>query len=252
MTAFTTNMMKGGAMLDDAARLAEAWQPELSASDNLQRVSDLNLLGKTTRARTDDVLLRILKPRFVDPGDQVMQALGRLLMRPDSFREACYYETSRDDALLAAFAEGPLYESYQRGRTTITVDEVKLWMADLSRDGQAPEWTDIVRTKVARGILAALRDFGILEGANHKRFATPRMTPLGFAYVAYREHEQGVSSRGIVESRVWRRWLLSPDRVTELFTQAERLGVLRYLQVGSSVRVDWIAGSLQEVARAAA
>jgi hypothetical protein len=239
-------------MLEDATRLAEAWQPDLSPQDNLRRVSDLNLLGKTTRTRADDVLLRILKPRYVDPGDQVMTALNQLLIRPDAFREACYYETSRDDALLAAFSEGPLFEWYQRGRTTVTIDEVKQWMSDLARAGQAPSWTDTVRTKVARGILASLRDFGILEGANQKRFATPRMTPLGFAYVAYREHEQGASSRAIVESPVWKRWLLGPDRVPDLFAQAERLGVLRYVQVGSSVRVDWIAGSLQEVARAAA
>jgi len=252
MSAFTSNMMKGGAMLDDATRLAEAWQPDLTADENLRRVSDLNLLGKISRARTDDVLLRILKPRFVDPGDQVMHALKTLLDRPDAFREACYYETSRDDALLAAFAEGPLYEWYGRGRTTVNLEEVKQWFSELAERGEAPAWTDNVRTKVARGLLAALRDFGVLEGAAHKRFATPRMTPLGFAYVAFRQHELGASSRRLAESAVWRRWLLDRDRVVELFTQVERLGVLRYLQAGSSVRIDWLAGSLEEVARAAA
>ena len=69
---------------------------------------------------------------------------------------------------------------------------------------------------------------------------------------AIREHEQGASSRALVTSRVWRRWLLDAPAVTELFNQAERIGVLRFSQAGSAVRVDWRATSLEEVARAAA
>ena len=80
----------------------------------------------------------------------------------------------------------------------------------------------------------------------------PRMTPHGFAYVAFREHEQGASSRALFTSPVWRRWLLDAARVAELFNQAERIGVLRFSQAGSAVRVDWRVGSLEEVARAAA
>ena len=51
MNTFTSNMMKGGAMLEDATRLVEAWQLDLTADENLRRVSDLNLLGKISRAR---------------------------------------------------------------------------------------------------------------------------------------------------------------------------------------------------------
>ena len=76
----------------------------------------------------------------------------------------------------------------------------------------------------------------------------PRMTPHGFAYVAFREHEQGASSRALFASPVWRRWLLDATRVAELFNQAERIGVLRFSQAGSAVRVDWRVGSLEEVA----
>lgn len=78
------------------------------------------------------------------------------------------------------------------------------------------------------------------------------MTPRGFAYVAWREHEQGASSRALVTTRVWRRWLLDQDRVLHLFGQAARLGVLRFSSAGSAVRIDWVASSLEEVTRAAA
>lgn len=249
---FNSNIQKGGALLDDSRRLVEAWSDERDVEENLRRVVDDNLLGKPSLARAEDVVRRILRPRFVTPGPHVIAALKALLERPRSFAEACYYEATRDDQLLAAFAEGPLVGWYESGRTTVTVDETAAWLRTQADQGNAPAWSDSVCVKVARGLLAALRDFGILEGGTIKRFATPHVTPLGFAYVAFREHEQGRSSRGIVDSSVWRRWLLDGARVGDLFVQAERLGVLRFSQAGSAVRIDWRVGTLEEVTRAAA
>jgi hypothetical protein len=51
---------------------------------------------------------------------------------------------------------------------------------------------------------------------------------------------------------VWRRWLLDSARVTELFHEAARNGLLRFSSAGSSVRVDWLEHSLPEVARVVA
>jgi hypothetical protein len=53
-------------------------------------------------------------------------------------------------------------------------------------------------------------------------------------------------------SQVWRRWLLDPARVTELFQEAERQGLLRYSSAGSAVRVDWLQDTLSEAVCAVA
>ena len=122
----------------------------------------------------------------------------------------------------------------------------------LPNSGQTPPWTETIRTKVARGLLAALRDFGILSGAVRKEFAPPSLSIAGFGYVAFRLHEDGASSRALFASPVWRRWLLDPARVTELFHEAERQGLLRYSSAGSAVRVDWLQDTLSEVVCAVA
>jgi hypothetical protein len=249
---FTVNIQKGGAMLDDTRHLIDLWDDHLDGASNLRRIADANLLGKPSRKRSDDVLKRILGPRFVAPGPDVVPALRELRDDPRAFREACYYETTRDEDLLAAFAEGPVFQWYSEGRIGVTVEEVKAWLITLKVAGQLPELTDTVRTKVARGLLAALRDFGVLRGAVRKEFNTPGMSPKGFAYVAYREYEQGISARALVESTIWRRWLLDERWVNELFTQVDRLGLLHYSRVGSAVRIDWRAANLSEVARVAA
>jgi hypothetical protein len=251
MTVLSSRILKGGALLGDSRRLAELWNRDLPAEENLRTVDERNLLGKSSRARARDVLA-VLRARFVDLGPQVMPALQALVAHPAAFGDACYYETARVDGLLAAFAEGPLYEWFAAGRPVVSVEETAEWITGLVKAQRLPSWSEQVRARAARGLLSTLRDFGVLEGAVRKRFAVPGMSRVGFAYVAYREQEQGRSSRALVASPIWRRWLLDAPRVAELFAQAESLGVLRYSQVGSAVRIDWRVKTLEEVARAAA
>ena len=233
----TSNIQKGGALLDDCRRVVEAWDSARTPEENLCRIAEGNLLSKRSRTRSEDVLLRIIGPRLVAPGPHVIPALKGLLAEPRAFTEACYYEASRDDELLAEFAEGPLWSWWMVGRAGVGIGDVTIWLADLASEGRIAEWSDSVRTKAARGLLAALRDFGILRGGTRKEIAPPAISPRGFAYVAWREHEQGASSRALAASTVWRRWLLEPERVLDMFGQAARIGVLRFSSAGSAIRV---------------
>lgn len=252
MKPFNANIQKGGALLDDARRVVDVWDLDEDASWNLARISEENLLAKRSRARADDVLRRVIRPRLVEPGPHVIAALKQLLPLPRAFADAYYYEAARDDGLLAAFAEGPLFEWWERGQVGVDVQAVSAWLADLGESDQASRWTPTIRTKVARGLLAALRDFGILNGTVRKEFASVSLSNAGFGYVAFRLHEAGASSRALVSSTVWRRWLLDPPRVTELFHEAERQGLWRYSAAGSAVRVDWLQETLGEAVRAVA
>lgn len=245
VTGLTSRIIKAGALLEDTLRFLEAWDASLGPQANLARIRASGALGKT-RSRSEDVLL-ILRQRYVDPGPHVVATLRRLVGDPTAFREASYYETARSDALLGLFAEEALYEWFASGQPHLRVDDVRAW---LERDRRCPSWGSQTRQRVAQGILAALRDFGILEGSAGspcKRFASPRLSLRGFAYVALRERERGLSDRSLVASRAWRRYLLSPSDVRALFLEADRLGLLRYAEAGSVARVDWIVRSLEEV-----
>jgi hypothetical protein len=252
VTMLTSNILKGGALIDDARRLVEVWDLEEDAAWNLERIADQNLLAKPSRARADAVLQRVLRPRLVEPGPHVISAMKELWSSPRGFIEAYYFESTRADALLAACAEGPLFAWREAGRVMVNVDEVATWLAGLAVNGDTPAWGDKTRIEVARHLLAALRDFGILTGAVRKEFSRPSLSIAGFSYVAFRLHESGASSRALLTSSVWRRWLLDSGRVTELFHEAARNGLLRFSSAGSSVRVDWLEQSLSGVARAVA
>ncbi len=252
MTALTTNIQKGGALLDDARRVVEAWDLELSPEANIARIADENLLGKASRSRSDDVLLRILRPRLVAPGPHVIETLKELISYPRAFTEAYYFETTRDEKLLADYAEGPLYGWYRSGRLAVDVDMTVDWLTTLVASRRIPDWSSSIRTRVARGLLAALRDYGVLRGKSRKWIESPHLSLVGFAYVAYRLYQGGASSRSLIATNVWRRWLLDPQRVEELFSTADRHGLLRFSSAGSAVRIDWLVNSLPEATHAAA
>lgn len=249
---YSSNILKGGALLEDTRRLVDVWDDDLSGDENIDRILQLNLLGHPSRKRAADVLKYVMKRRFVEGADHCIPALRTMQVHQASFREACYYEASRSDALLTAFAEGPLFAWHSEGRIGVSVLDAVTWLRGLIAHGQLPEWSDQVVSRAAQGLLSTLRDFGVLKGAVRKEFAAPAISPQGFAYVAFREHQQGVSGRGLVEGTIWRRWLLDARWVNDLLNQVDRLGLLHYARAGSAVRIDWRFNDLSEVVRVAA
>lgn len=255
-TPYTSNLQKGGALLEASALLVSAWDGSLSAGDNLAAAVGANVFGAASAVRRGDLVDRILRPRLVDPGPHVMSAL-KVLLDADrhAFGDACYFEASRAEPLLAEFAEGPLFDWYTAGRTTITVDDVDPWLSALSRAGSAPDWSAAVRTRVARAVLATLRDFGVLAGVaggTRKEIGHPYPSVAGFAYTCWRLHELGVTAASLQSSSVWRRWLLAPTDVGALMADLAQHGVILLNRAGSVTRIEWSAATLAEAVHAAA
>lgn len=242
--AFTARIIKGGALLEDSRRFVEAWDPGLDAEANLERMLDENLLAKPTRNRAADVLA-ILRRRFLQDGAEVVEALRSLAPSPRAFRDACFYEAARDDELLASFTGEALFGWRRADRRQVDPTDVDAWLA-----GRVPAWSPPTRKRVAEGLLAAARDFGLLGGVVHKRIQTPALGLGGFAYVALRERTTRGSSRALMDSPVWRRYLLDDHDVRALFHQADRHKILRLSEAGTMARIDWLIDDLREVASA--
>ena len=248
MTEFTTRIIKGGALLAETRRLLEVWVDSEPADVNLERVRTLNLLGLPSRKRTQDTL-QILRQRFVDPEQQLLPAL-RLLSRDSSaFRDACYFEATRNDNLLAFAAETVLFDWWELGRSTVSTEQLESALLDTTPDPNLKAWADATRRRVVHGLLSAYRDFGVLEGKASKHLASPHLTFAGFAYTAGRLRQEGVA--GLPGNSVWQRWLLEDHQVRALFLEADRMGLLRYAEAGSVTRIDWVYSDLGDIVDAA-
>jgi hypothetical protein len=247
----TSRIIKGGALLEESRRFVETWDDALSPEDNLQAFRTKNLLGKRSRSRAVDTLA-ILRQRLVSGRQSTVPALRALAIRADAFRDACYFEAALNDDLLAHVAGSVLYNLRDRGWAKVTVEDVERALLD---DPPAPivvEWSKSTRTRVIHGVMSALRDFGVLEGMAVKHISPPHISFGGFVYVVGRLRELGESAPEIVAHKAWRWWLLDERQIRSLFLEADREGVLRFSDAGSTVRIDWIFNGLEEMVRAAA
>lgn len=248
----SSRIVKGGALLGDARLLVEHWDSSLTADDNLAVLVERNVFAKRSQSRASDVVHHVLRPRLVEPGPHVVEALRAIVNRSQAFSEAIAYEAARADPLLGRFFGDALWGWWAEGRLALSVSDAEDWLAGLMTSRAIPSWSPALTTRVAHGLLATARDFGLIAGAAKKRLAPVSLSPTGFAYVAFRLREQGATSRGLVESEVWRWWLLGPDDVERQCARAARAGVFHLSRAGSMIRLDWEADTLVEVVRAAA
>lgn len=227
-------------MLSDMRRLVAAWSEGLPASEAPRFV--MNTLGKPSLARARDTFVRAFRPRFLEGNPPAAWKLARVLedenADADTARALYYWITARSEGLIYRFVSVALMEADSVGNRCITVEFTMQWLqAELKASGKA--WTPTVTRKVARGLLAALRDFGILQGATTKALA-PRHCPLrAFALIAFCLHEFGADGRLLVEHPDWRLFRFDALEVERSFLECHQRRWLRYEAAGEIRRIDF-------------
>jgi hypothetical protein len=118
-----------------------------------------NLLNKRTRARLADVYRRTFLPRFVNgpiPGAwKLVRPLEDAQAAIQIVRPVYYWITAKSEPLLGDFCRDYILPRQAIVRAGIGTEEALNWLA-----AKGCSWSRSVATRVARGLLAALRDFG--------------------------------------------------------------------------------------------
>ena len=245
---YTSRLQKGGALLEDMRLLVRAWSDDTELGQR-DRVVAHNVLGKQSRARALDTLTCAFIPRFIRglPKDawRIVRPLEDRGIAIDILKPVYYWITARAEPILYDFACEELhrYEPQQE----VPTKDVASWVAErTSREGIA--WSPIVTQKVARGILATLRDFGLLDGRVKKRIAGAYLPVESFAYIAFVLQALGASAQRLVHHDDWCLFRLDRSAVERMFLESDRAGLLSYHAAGQIVRIDFPATSFEEMA----
>lgn len=249
---YASKIIKAGALLSDTKILLAHWDLAASTQDNLDRFRSENLFGKASRSRIEDIL-RIFRQRYL-VDTQVTRALVLLVeggFPAESLDRVLYFHSALSDRLLRDVVIEFLYPQQQRGRTDIRVDELQSMLSKWVSQGKtSAEWSDDTTRRVAQGLLATLRDFGILEGAVKKSLSPVYLSNTAFAYVAFYLKGQQASGKQLLDDPHWRLFFLSPEAVERFFFEAHQQGLLEYHAAGHVIRIDFPATSLNEYAHA--
>jgi len=247
---YNTRLLKGGALLDDMRLLVREWEGG-NLDKQKEEVIAGNLLGKRSRARVADTLRRTFVPRFVqgDPPEawRIVRALEDRQVPIEILRPVYFWVTARTERLLYDFVTDELSRLRKTQNFQVRTNEAAAWIKN-RLNGYEIQWSETVNLKVARGLLAALRDFGLLEGKAIKRIGSFHLPVEAFAYLAFAFHVEGTGSPRLLEHPDWRLFLLETGDVEHLFLEADRAQLLSYQAAGRLIRIDFSATDYNEMA----
>ena len=246
------NLTKGAANISDILRILELWDPDQeSRREFRERVVEWNLLGKTSRSRAADLWSAVFCRRYMpNASGQPARRLRQLAMSGvsrDVLDRILYYHAALAEHLLYRCATELLYEHRIRGVEQLIKRDVRRYLQTLEEDGSlVRSYSESVSDKLASSLLAALRDFCVLEGSAKKRLAPLQVPAEVVGYVTYALREEVQSAKRIIEHSDWRLYLLHPREVEARVIDVSGLGYFHYHAAGDIRRFDWTYSSLDE------
>jgi hypothetical protein len=248
--AYSSKIIKAGALLADTKTLLAQWDLAASVHDNVRRFRQENLFGKASRSRVEDVLA-ILRQRFLteEAVTKALVVLVRERLPAVALDRILYFHAARSDRLLHDAVTEILAPLQARGIIDIDVLEIqrplKKWVEQGKTSGQ---WSDPTVERIAQGLLSALRDFGVLQGAVKKRIAPAYLPVEAFAYVAFYLKQHQPSGAKLLEHPDWKLFFLNREGVERFFFEANQHGMLEYHAAGTVTRLTFPASTLEEYA----
>ena len=246
----TSRIQKGGALLGDMRQLVCQWYSKGANVAPHRFVRDV--LPKATQARASDTYVRAFLPRLIEgsPKDawKLCAALEDCLPSMEVVVPFYYWITARAEPILYRFTTEELYSMARSGAVAVGTSDVTNWIININaQEGRA--WSGIVTIKVARAMLAALRDFGVLAGASKKRIAASHLSLEAFALIAWCLRIQLEDNRDLKTHPDWRLFLLSPDNVERLMLEAHQHGWLHYQVAGAVTRIEFPSTTFNDYVR---
>lgn len=246
---YTSKIIKGGALMPDTVSILAAWDMAMSPEQNLDRLLRQNVLSKSSRMRSADVLT-VFRRRYVTSPDMLVGLVTLVRGFPAPYLSPLMYvQTALTDRLVFDFVVDFVGPRSLGWRREIFTAEVRAWLLDQVAAGKTEAaWSPATADRIAQGLLSTLRDFGALEGKAAKRTAILHLPLPAFAFLAFVVWSRTGSSRRFFADRVWRLFPLDRGSVERLLAEAHQEGLLQYQAAGRVVRLDFPAHRVEEYA----
>ncbi len=248
---YTSRIIKASALIADTKVLLGEWNLSQSVAENLNRARRENIFGKASRRRVKDIL-RIFRQRYFDDSD-IGGALVTLAQgdAPAQWLDSLlYFFAAQSDRTLRDTVVEVVYPRQVAGYTDLPVDYVVRAIRNWVAEGKTTTaWNDETIGRVAQGLMATMRDFGVLQGAAHKHMSPVYLPTPAFTLIAFwlKQHER--SGNRVLHSDDWKLFFLPVQGVERFFIEAHQEHLLNYQAAGSVIRIEFPANTLTEYAQ---
>src|ERR1700733_2040562 len=247
---YTSKIIKAGALIGDTKTLLSHWDVEASVDENINRMQRDNVFGKASRSRVEDILA-IFRQRYLTE-ESVTKALVILIRRKfpsAALDRLLYFHSARADRLLHDAVTELFVPMQARGLVDINVQNFQHSLTKWVDEAKTTSpWSESTVAHAARGLLSALRDFGVLQGAVNKKIAPAHFPIESFAYVVFYLRQHQPSGAKLIELPDWKLFFLSREGVERFLFEAHQRDLLEYHVAGSVTRLTFPVQTLEEYA----
>lgn len=247
---YRSKIIKAGALIADTKTLLSHWDVGVSVSENINQLHRDNVFGKASRSRVQDILA-IFRQRYLIE-ESVTIALVTFVRRKfptAALDRLLYFHSARADALLHDAVTEILVPMQARGLVDINVHDFQRSLGKWVKEGKTTgHWSAPTINRISQGLLSALRDFGVLQGAVNKRISAAHFPIESFAYVVFYLKQHQPSGAKLIELPDWKLFFLSREGVERFLFEAHQRDLLEYHVAGSVTRLTFPAATLEEYA----
>jgi len=238
-----------GAYIWETKRILEVYIETQDYDAVKEAVLEDNLLRKGSERYREDILTEIAGRYSIDKYSFTETPLIQVFKRPvgEPIQEwVLYYEFSQDP-LVSLLTTEFLYSEFHKGSLTVRKEDV-IEFLDQSKSEYPVigSWSENTLLSVAEHYLAAMKNFGLLEGNTQKEFRYVYLPEQVILYVLYSLFEDGTTTaEDVVDHQAWKLLLMDTDDVRDRLHDVSPSHV-RYEKRGSVERLEPKYESLKE------
>jgi hypothetical protein len=247
---YTSRIIKAGALIGDTKTLLSHWDLDASVDENLSRVRRENVFGKASRSRVEDILA-IFRQRYLNEASvtKALVTLVRGKFPTAALEKLFYFHSARNDRLLHDAVTEILVPMQAQALVHITVQDLHRSLTKWGEEGKTTSrWSESTVAHAVRGLMSALRDFGVLQGAVNKKIAPGYLPIEAFGYVVFYLKQREPSGAKLIELPEWKLFFMGREAVEQFLFEAHQRHLLEYHVAGSVTRLTFPAETLEEYA----
>jgi len=251
-STYTVALAKGQGMVSETILILKAWQPGMSPAELSRLLREQGLIPKASARRCSDLVKDVFAPRYLcDSGRPAghLRALVEANVGSEKLRQLFLLHTARANAILFDFITEVFWKHYAAGATMLQTHEAVSFILGAHSTGRIPRtWSESMRIRMARYLLACLTDFGLardrLKGGKEIRpFAILGSTTL---YLAHEAHFAGQSDHAVLDHADWKLFGLDRQGVLEELRKVAAEGHFIVQFSGDLLRISWKYKTMEE------
>ncbi len=241
--ALSTRNSSKGALVAEAQAVFRAF----NGGTPLEKFREQCLRGTILRQRARETRHRIWEAihwRFFawHPPEWVLTDLAEAAGDDSTtprFAGLVYLHFARRDRLTFEFVTTKLWELWQNKTVEVRRDDVLDFLAVCQEQHpKVRSWRESTRKKLARNVLSALRDFGLLSGVQRKVIQQPAVSLDVALHLCRLLYAEGLRGRAVLEARDWRLFLWGSHQAADALARLAQVGKLRFERSGKTVVLE--------------